>query len=173
MLVIFNNEGTEVLLARFNKDSGDCIGLTKIPGNAGFNDVGTAITADASGDYILGGGCEGTLTFNNNQQITNSGSQSDFFVAKYAMEVCSPLAVNENERNEIKLYPNPSSDIVFVNIEEPMGYVVYNMLGVKVMEGQLENSEQSLNVKTLADGQYILQLTDSNGLHQNIKFVKQ
>ncbi|MDI9256005.1 T9SS type A sorting domain-containing protein [Flavobacterium sedimenticola] len=170
---IFNNEGTEVLLARFNRDTGACLGLTKIPGNDGFNDVGTAITADVSGDYILGGAIGGTLTFNNNQQITNSGSQSDFFVAKYATEACSPLAVNEFEKEKVTLYPNPVSDVVYVRIEESMMYSIYNMLGVKVMDGIVTDRNQGIDVRSLANGCYLIQLEDERGVHQSMKFIKE
>ena len=144
-------QGQEVLLARFNKDSGACIGLSFIPGNNGFNDVGTAITADVSGDYILGGAIGGTLTFNNNMQITNSGSQSDFFVAKYATQACSPLAINENETGSIKLYPNPSKDLVYLTLEEPFEYVVYNMLGLRVLEGQKANGSLGIGINCLIE----------------------
>jgi hypothetical protein len=168
-----NGDGQEVLLARFNKDNGACIGLSRIPGNAGANDVGAAITADASGDYILGGSIGGTLTFNNNQQIFNSGSQSDFFVAKYASQACSPLAVNESEIAKIKLYPNPASDLLYITIQEPTKYIVYNMLGVRVMEGQLVDGNQGLEVKALASGYYVIQLGDGNRTNQRLKFIKQ
>ncbi|MDI9256006.1 T9SS type A sorting domain-containing protein [Flavobacterium sedimenticola] len=170
---IFNNEGTEVLLARFNRDTGACLGLTKIPGNDGFNDVGTAITADVSGDYILGGAIGGTLTFNNNQQITNSGSQSDFFMAKYATEACSPLAVNEFEKEKVTLYPNPVSDVVYVCIEESMMYSIYNMLGVKVMDGIVTDRNQGIDVRSLANGCYLIQLGDRSATCQRLKFLKQ
>lgn len=164
-------QGQEVLLARFNKDSGACIGLTFIPGNNGFNDVGTAITADASGDYILGGAIGGTLTFNSGQ-ITNSGSQSDFFVAKYATQACSPLAINENEKESIKLYPNPTQEVVYLNLEEPFGYVVYNMLGMRVSEGSISNGSVGIDVNGLTIGNYFLQVTKDNGYSETLSFIK-
>jgi hypothetical protein len=164
-------QGQEVLLARFNKDSGACIGLTFIPGNNGFNDVGTAITADASGDYILGGAIGGTLTFNSGQ-ITNSGSQSDFFVAKYATQACSPLAINENEKESIKLYPNPSKEMIYLTLEEPFGYVVYNMLGMRVLEGQKANGDLGIDVNALGSGHYLLQITQDNGNNVSLPFIK-
>lgn len=173
--MVANNlgEGQEALLARFNKDNGACIGLSHVPGNIGPNDVGATLTADASGDYILGGSIGGTLTFSGNQQIHNSGSQSDFFVAKYATEACSPLAVNENEIEKIKLYPNPVSDIVYVSIQEPMEYSIYNMLGVKVLKGQLVDRNQGIDVKSLASGYYVIEMVDGNRNKQRCKFIRE
>ena len=69
------NQGTEVLFARLNKNTGACLSLTKIPGNVGFDDYGCALAVDASGDYILGGNFSGTLTFDGGVQVTNNGGQ--------------------------------------------------------------------------------------------------
>ena len=167
-----NGDGQEVLLARFNKDSGACIGLSHIPGNDGANDVGAAITADASGDYILGGSIGGTMTFNNNQQIFNSGSQSDFFVAKYATQACSPLAVDESEIAIITLYPNPSQEGVYITLEEPFEYVVYNMLGLRVQDGQKANGSLGIDIYGLSSGYYLLQVVKEDGTTATLQFVK-
>lgn len=173
---ISNNEGVEVLLARFNKDTGACLGLTKIPGNIGFNDIGASITADLSGDYIVGGYIGGTLYFNNNQQITNSGSQSDFFIAKYATEPCSPLAVQEQEIKNIKLYPNPTNRIVSfdnsrVNFET---ISVYNYLGQEVVKPFecITQDNISIDLSTLSSGVYFIKL-ERKGMVDTVKVVKE
>jgi len=167
-------QGQEVLLARFNKNTGACIGLTHIPGNPGFNDVGTSITADASGDYILGGSIGGTLTFNNGP-ITNSGSQSDFFVAKYATQACSPLAVNENSSLAPSLYPNPTKGIVqFDNSKSLFTTVsVYTYLGQEVIKA-LDCSQDAtpiLDLSKLSHGVYLVKLSGEHGTFSS-KIVK-
>lgn len=170
------NEGQEVLLARFNKDTGACIGLTKIPGNIGYNDVGASITADASGDYILGGAIGGTLYFDNSQQIVNGGSQSDFFVAKYATQVCSPLAVNENTLNEIRLYPNPTKGIVqFDNSNSYFQKVaVYNYLGQEILKSFncIQGDNASIDLSGIPNGVYMIKLDGIYG-SRSVKIVKE
>ncbi|MEO5776240.1 MAG: T9SS type A sorting domain-containing protein [Flavobacterium sp.] len=155
-------QGQEVLLARFDKNSGACIGLANIPGNDGFNDVGASITADASGDYILGGSIGGILYFNNSQQIVNSGSQSDFFIAKYATEACSPLAVNENSLNTIQLYPNPTKGIVmFDNSNSYFQKVsVYNYLGQEIVKpfSCTQGGNATIDLTGIPNGIYIIKL---------------
>lgn len=165
-------DGQEVLLARFNKDTGACIALTNIPGNAGFNDVGTAITADASGDYILGGSIGGTLFFDNNQQITNTGSQSDFFVAKYATQVCSPLDISNYKKENVVLYPNPAGETITLTVKETVSYAVYNLLGILVQEGYLTEDNQTITVVNLPTGHYIVQLTKESGAQERLQFIK-
>lgn len=160
------NQGQEVLLARFDKGTGACLGLTKIPGNNGFSDVGASITTDASGDYIVGGAIGGALTFNSGQ-IVNGGSQSDFFVAKYASQACSPLAINQNTINSTPLYPNPTKGIVmFDNSYSYFQKVsVYNYLGQEVRKPF--NCEQGENVgidlSDMPNGVYFIKLEGSLG----------
>lgn len=170
---IFNNEGVEVLLARFNKDTGACIGLTKIPGNLGFDDVGASITSDASGDYILGGAIGGTQYFNNSQQIVNGGSQSDFFVAKYATEACSPLAVNENVIPVIRVYPNPAKETLTINGDSVIliKYLyIYNLLGQLVQKNT--NPNETIDVSELKTGSYFIQIVTDKGTASH-KFIKE
>src|SRR5690606_9916389 len=106
MFVNNSNEGQDVLLARFNKNTGECIALDRIPSTPGYMDTGTALAADASGDYIVGGGFESDI-YINGTTLTNSGNQSDFFVAKYATEPCSELSVSQHSSENIKVFPNP------------------------------------------------------------------
>jgi hypothetical protein len=171
---INNNDGVEVLLARFNKDSGACIGLTKIPGNNGFNDVGASITADASGDYIVGGAMGGTLTFNSGQ-IVNGGSQSDFFVAKYATQVCSPLAINQNPTSPIQLYPNPTTGTV--QFDNSNSYfqkaTVYDLLGQEVIKpfNLQQGGKASFDLNNLPNGVYLVKL-EGNFYNTIVKLIK-
>lgn len=170
------NQGQEVLLARFNKDTGACIGLTKIPGSNGFDDVGTAITADASGDYILGGAIGGSMFFANGQQIDNAGSQSDFFIAKYATEACSPLAVNENSILAPTLYPNPTKGLV--QFDNSRGVYkeasVYNYLGQEIIRpfACSQNENAVIDVSSLANGVYLVKLSGDNGTF-TVRVVKE
>jgi hypothetical protein len=166
------NQGQSVLLARLDKNTGQCIGLTKIPDNNGFTDSGTAITADASGDYILGGAIGGSLFFNNGQVITNGGSQSDFFVAKYATQICSPLSTTSFNENSIKLYPNPAQEVLYVTVTQPIEYVVYNTLGQELQKGSIANPEEGVDVKALPAGSYILSLRTATGAVERLQFVK-
>jgi hypothetical protein len=136
--------------------------LTNIPGNPGFNDVGTSITADASGDYILGGSVGGILYLNNGQQIVNGGSQSDFFVTKYATQACQPLSVVDQKGKSIILYPNPTRDrITFDNSQAGITRVsVYNYLGQEVLLPIDCTSlpEVTIDMSGLSKGMYFLRL---------------
>ena len=170
------NQGQEAILARFNKDTGACIGLTKVPGSLGFNDHGAALTVDASSDYILGGYMGGTLFFDNNQQITNIGSQSDFFVAKYATEPCQPLSVADQGEKRIIMHPNPTRDLVtFDNSQAGIARVsVYNYLGQEVLLPINCNGlpEVTIDMSGLSSGVYLVRL-EGSGVSSTVKVMRE
>ncbi len=170
------NQGQEAILARFNKDTGACIGLTKVPGSLGFNDHGAALTVDASGDYILGGYMGGTLFFDNNQQITNIGSQSDFFVAKYATEPCQALSVGDQDEKRIILHPNPTRDrVTFDNSQAGIARVsVYNYLGQEVLLPINCNGlpEVTIEMSGLSRGVYLVRL-EGAGVSSTVKVMRE
>jgi len=167
------NEGTEVMLARFNKDTGACLGLHKIPGNVNYDDYGTALTVDASGDYILGGGFGNQLTINGNT-LQNAGTQTDFFIAKFATSVCSPLSNEEFNLNEIKVYPNPVKDNLYWQGETGWTrYEVYSLLGQKVAQGKIEVGQNKINISPLTKGIYVLKCSDNSGNEKVFKISKE
>ena len=82
----------------------------------------------------------------------------------------------ESTKNEIKLYPNPSNDIVLVSFNGNFegDYSVINSLGQTVLAGKGNaTNEKSLqiSVSNLKSGYYILHLK-VDGMLRNIKFLK-
>ncbi len=165
-----NNQGTEALLARFNKTTGACIQLTKIPGNVGYDDAGTALAVDSSGDYILGGGTAGTLTFATNTTVF-TGSQSDFFIAKYATSPCS-LATEEFFEEGLLLYPNPAETFFSITTSEKLNYSIYGVTGNLIQQGNISPENNNIDITTLAAGCYIVNTKDENGGVKRGKLIK-
>lgn len=81
------------------------------------------------------------------------------------------LSIDSNETlfNDIKLFPNPSTDFIQIKgFSENERYSIYNMLGVEVMKGIcIEN--KMINIQELAKGMYFLKVNNN----QNIKFFKE
>lgn len=165
------NELFEVLFARFDTETGACTSLMKIPGNPGFNDGGTALAVDASGDYIVGGNFSGTLTFDGGAQVTSLGGQSDFFVAKFATAPCVPMGVDDNTLQQIRLYPNPANTQIAINVSERTGFKIYGVTGQLLMHGSIY-PEQPIDVTGLAVGFYVVKLQGKQG-DTNLKFFKE
>lgn len=80
------------------------------------------------------------------------------------------LGVNDfAELNSIKLYPNPTTDILNVAGGDIVDVKVYSMTG-KAME--LKISENVINTNKLSSGTYTIQLTDREGNVVKRKFIK-
>lgn len=167
-----SNQGNDVLFARLNKNTGECLSLTKIPGSAGFDDYGCALAVDASGDYIVGGNFSGTLTFDGGLQVTNNGGQSDFFIAKYATQACSPLGVAENEFQNLTHYPNPTTGLLNLDASTPLSYELFDLKGVLVMKGTTSPTESKIDLSGFEVGTYILKMVNENGGVSSFKVVK-
>jgi hypothetical protein len=162
------NQGNEALLGRFNRNNGDCIELVKIPGDDGYNDVGISIAADASGDYIVGGGFGHQLEINTNT-LLNSGSQSDFFLAKYATSACSPLGIAENTMNGVQITPNPASQELNLNTDEELQYMIFDFQGKLLLKGKVQ--QRQIDVTQLARALYVLKLQNNTAV-KTLKFLK-
>jgi hypothetical protein len=166
------NQGTEVLFGRFNTATGDCLSLTKIPGDNGYNDSGSALAVDSSGDYIIGGGFGHLLTVNGTTLI-NEGTQTDFFIAKYATTPCYAASTDNFEKEQgLNFYPNPVNDILTIDIKEASSYTLYNLQGRIIQQGILSPSNNTIDCNVLDSGCYILHVIDINDNKQVVKVIK-
>lgn len=105
---------------------------------------------------------------------TNSNGASDLFICLLdsAGNYQNPLTtIDENiPLNDIKIYPNPTSDFLFVNTQNQIKEVsIYNLVGQK-MESKLDNNK--INVSNLVNGTYFIKITDQTGNFQTSKFIK-
>jgi hypothetical protein len=172
MFVSNVNQGTEILFARFSTATGDCIGLNKIPGDIGYEDNGSALAVDSSGDYIIGGGFGHLLTVNGTTLI-NEGTQSDFFIAKYATTPCSTASTDNFEKEQgLNFYPNPVNDILTIDIKEASSYTLYNLQGSIIQQGILSPSNNTIDCNVLYSGCYMLHVIDINNNKQVVKVIK-
>lgn len=86
-----------------------------------------------------------------------------------AYDSCNTLSIdNPNNNLQISLYPNPATDIISVQgLKNKTDYVVYNAIGTKVLEGNI-NINDNIDVQKLASGIYLLKF-NNRGI---LKFVK-
>ena len=73
----------------------------------------------------------------------------------------------ENSAHLIKLFPNPASSFINVDISRLPGshayFQVYNFMGRKVYETRISNNRSTLFLNDYFRGVYIYQLRDKNG----------
>ncbi|OYU83772.1 MAG: hypothetical protein CFE24_09800 [Flavobacterium sp. BFFFF2] len=166
------NQGTQVLLARFNKDTGSCLGLVNLPNNnAGYTDYGTAIATDPAGDYLVGGGFGNFLYFDNNVSVLNSAAQTDFFLAKYAAHACT-LGTPSTSSATAVLYPSPANNQLWIYGFDTARYQIYGLSGSLLLEGTY-NGQQPIDSSPLANGCYLLQIIHNDGQKSTHKLLIQ
>jgi len=71
---------------------------------------------------------------------------------------CPTASIDDQNQLDISIYPNPTSDIVFIDGNyTQLKVVVYDILGKQVMKESITNS---IDISQLEKGVYILQLSD-------------
>ena len=86
------------------------------------------------------------------------------------------LGVDDFElSNKIMLYPNPSNDYIQLhskeNLNENFQYHVFDLTGKKVLNGNSKMDEK-INIKTLTNGNYFIQIENEKGEIFTEKFIK-
>lgn len=83
------NYGYDPFLARFDAN-GNGLGLTSLPSLFGFSDYASALTADAKGNFYLGGRMAGGgEIYVASDTLNGYGGNFDFFVAKFGTDNCA------------------------------------------------------------------------------------
>ena len=90
-------------------------------------------------------------------------------------EGSSPLSTNQVTNADFSVYPNPTNDILNIkfdkNSTEIKSAQISDLSGRIVLEETLEN--QTINVKSLSIGTYILMVKDVDGKLFYQKFIKE
>ncbi|MCD6366273.1 MAG: T9SS type A sorting domain-containing protein, partial [Bacteroidales bacterium] len=76
--------------------------------------------------------------------------------------------------SDILLYPNPSSSAIWIRsdfVKDISAYTIYDLTGRIIIRNRQVNTPE-INVETLTNGIYFIEITDKNGRRQVAKFVK-
>ena len=122
----------------------------------GFGDETITLTAQAN-----------TLTTSRTAFVTVSGNG----VLTRTITVTQdgvPTGINKIEMDNIKVYPNPTTGLIEISIEEPLGsdykVEVFNALGCKILSKILSNTEKStqIDLSTFPSGMYPIVISSKN-----------
>lgn len=82
------------------------------------------------------------------------------------------LGINDLDIANLKVYPNPTKDIVNISYKESIDKVeVYSMLGQRVLESQSSDTNVSLDLSQLSSGTYMLKIVVGES-SQLVKVIK-
>ena len=104
----------------------------------------------ASWDCISPGNCQ--------DPGTGNGQYSSY---TQCMVACVSTDINENEKNNINIYPNPVSDIIYISGNYEL-LEIYNMLGEKIYS--TNTIKKRVPVDKFNDGIYIVNITTKDNI---------
>ena len=84
-----------------------------------------------------------------------SNSANDFIM----VDLCTGIENLNASESSIQIYPNPTSDILFIATNNTCNLQMVNVLGEKVLEAQLQAGTNTINFSKLATGIYYINLT--------------
>ena len=88
-----------------------------------------------------------------------------------SFEYYKTLSTNLNSSIDVKLYPNPTKDVVYLSTnEENLHADVYNASGTKVLSGKLTGN--TINISKLQAGIYFIKITKKSGESSTLKIMK-
>lgn len=85
---------------------------------------------------------------------------------------CSVLSTSEtNLKNQLTIYPNPTSNFIYIKNDELLKttYKIFDVSGKLIEQNNL--NKESIDVRSLIPGNYILQITTKEKI-QSFKFIK-
>jgi hypothetical protein len=102
--------------------------------------------------------------FNTWNELEGEEFKSYFYYTK-----TSSLSTNSVELNSFSIYPNPTSNTLFISGNDtPIAVAIYNVLGKEVLSIKNTNN---INVAALPSGVYMIRISDGVG-QTNRKFIK-
>jgi len=72
---------------------------------------------------------------------------------------CVVLDIAENTQ-DIRVFPNPTKDIINLNIEGEIYFKLYNSIGQKVLENQLIGNNKQIDLSNFSEGVYFVRVDD-------------
>ncbi|WP_452218538.1 T9SS type A sorting domain-containing protein [Lacinutrix undariae] len=89
--------------------------------------------------------------------------------ASYSTD-CTALSVNDFTRNEVALYPNPTTSVLNIKMTSNLKQAtIYSVLGRNV----LETTSKTIQTSNLKTGLYLIKIEDENGNVSTKRFMKQ
>ncbi|WP_405610528.1 T9SS type A sorting domain-containing protein [Polaribacter sp. Asnod1-A03] len=155
-------------------NSGEFLGAYQY---GGLNSVdGQTLVININDDILLAGSFSGNVDISpfetEDLEITSNGYRDNYLVTTNMNQVLS----NPDNKfiNGLKVYPNPSEDVILISSElnlKGSRYFIFDVSGKSVLSGKLtENKEVSIN--HLDKGLYFLQIIKENNQQQTLKIIK-
>ena len=104
--------------------------------------------------------------------VDNAMSLNDTAITLNVDSCSTPLSVIDQNKTEIKLYPNPASSHVFLGNAEVSKIRIMDIQGKKVFETNSYNKNEGIFIGNLKSGIYFISVEASGKTSDNLKLIK-
>lgn len=89
-------------------------------------------------------------------------------------DLFTPVSVNDQALNEVKLYPNPvNNELVISNVDQVSQIVISNAVGQRIKTIEVSSDLIKVNTNEFEAGVYLVTLTGKMGALKTMKLIKQ
>ena len=121
---------------------------------------------------ISGQPCADAGNYNDRNNLLGGFSQDTTLNLQYGSCDTPGTGINELD-NKLSIFPNPSNGVFNIKASQNISSVnIYNMIGNLVMVKNIANNQSVLNIESLTNGVYFIELNLNNGSTLNSKIIK-
>lgn len=124
---------------------------------AEFPALGTALT---KGIYDYVGGPAKILLFS-----PNSGVNVYYLKSEPLATAINQLA---NNANDVNIYPNPATDKIYIDVDQPVQVAIYNAAGSLLKSKLIQSKFDYISVADLQPGMYIVRSQNNNSIAKKL-----
>lgn len=145
-------------------------GFSSIDSDIKFNTLDTIKINAGESSFV-------SISVNTKNRLGNYSSNISFntnfasganFILQYKIDSLTSGVNNTNRKSQFKVYPNPSSSDLFLEINNKSNYEIFNLLSEKVSSGQIDIGLNKINISSLKSGVYFIKVDGAA-----TKFIKQ
>jgi len=138
---------------------------------------GSTITATATGATYQWINCANNQPINGATNASYTASGNGSYAVIVTQNGCSAtsncvqitnLGVDTFEQNRLRIYPNPATHQLFIQLNEATEIVIVDMTGKTIQQESLKAGNNAVDVSSLASGMYFIKSVSG----ANAKFVK-
>ena len=95
---------------------------------------------------------------------TSSPANRHYYPNVFELHVYySPTGMAENEA-QLKVYPNPTNNLVTIEAESMTEVLVYNIMGQCVLRKEIAGNQATIDLQHVSEGLYLLRVKTANGI---------
>lgn len=114
-----------------------------------------------------------TTVSSGNTPVTSPTLALSFLVPNYTEGSCDPtMSIESNQSLNIKMYPNPASESVFISTHDVARIQIYDVTGKLLLESNTYSPQEGIYVGDFKNGMYLVTVQTQNNAVQTMKLIK-